>query len=169
MARLFEVFKGSIAMFTLVFKKALLFALIACASGSVVAKSNMLPDSDSLEFDGLQAVDNKVLDKMRGGFVSPEGVKFDLGVGKAIYVDGQLQLQNSFATNNVHFNEQAISTSNLDSVTSDVKTIIQNNIDNKTIQSFTVLDVNVKNFGGFIESMRTIQDIRAGQNIQALR
>ena len=151
------------------FKKVLLFALITGFPFAIFAQGDLPLSQNSQGFDNLRAVDDISLDKMRGGFVSTEGIKFDVGVGKAIYVDGMLQTQNSFALNNIHFNGQTISAGNLQNITSDVKTIIQNNIDNKTIQNFTVLDVNVKNFGGFMESMRNIQDITDGQNIRVLR
>jgi hypothetical protein len=151
------------------FIKVLLFALMVGLPVAIFAQGDKSLLQHPQDFDNLRAVDDTLLDKMRGGFVSTEGIKFDVGVGKAIYVDGILQTQNSFALNNIHFNGQAISAGNLQNISSDVKTIIQNNIDNKTIQNFTVLDVNVKNFGGFMESMRNIQDITSGQNIRVLR
>ena len=46
-----------------------------------LAQSNPLTGHDELSFEMLQAVDNKVLDKMRGGFVV-DGVKFDIGFAK---------------------------------------------------------------------------------------
>ncbi len=155
-------------------KKTLLLLLISSISAPIFAQINSaVADISSAEdaqtFEDLEAVDNQVLDKMRGGFVSPEGIKVDVGVGKAIFVDGMLQLQDSFTANNIHFNGKSVSAVELQNIDSNVQTIIQNNIDNKTIQSFTVVDVNVKNVGGFLEAMRGLQDIRASQNVQVLR
>ncbi len=157
-------------MVNLFLRRTFLSALmVSCIFYSFSAQSGALTKPDSSEFEGIQALDNNELDKMRGGFVSPEGIKFDVGVGRAVYIDGALQLANSFAANNIHFNGNGISTSDLQNINSSVQTILQNNLDNKTIQSFTVVDIGIRNLSGFLQAMRSTQEIRAIQDIQVLR
>ncbi|MEQ1529658.1 MAG: hypothetical protein ABL925_10100 [Methylococcales bacterium] len=156
-------------MTTLCFRNVFLFGFMVFASRPLFAQMDLATAGETQVFETMQAVDNEVLDDMRGGFVSVDGIKFDIGVGKAIYIDGTLQLQNSFEASNIHFNGNAVSSSDLQNITSEVKTIIQNSLDNKTIQNYTVLDVNIKNLGGFVESIRGIQNINAVRDIQVLK
>ena len=151
------------------FKKLPIFLLITIVWVDGFAQGTMPSFQDSFDFDGLQALDNKVLDKMRGGYQSPEGIKVDFGVGKAIVIDGVVQPQYTYNVDTINVGGNTINVGNLQDITAAVKTVIQNNLDNKTIQNFTVLDINVKNLGGFMQAMQSLDNIKASQNIQALR
>lgn len=140
-----------------------LFLLVAAFFGIALAQGKPLGNQDDPNFEVLQAVDNKVLDKMRGGFVV-DGVKFDIGMQKVVYADGILQAQNSYdGIGNISLNGTSISGREIQNLTS-LNTFIQNNLDNRTIQALNVVDVNVKNIGGlqngFIEAMRGLQNIQ---------
>ena len=124
---------------------------------------------DDPGFENLTAVDNGTLEKMRGGYESPQGVHFDIGIGKAMYIGGILQVQSSTEANNLHFNGAAISAVNVQNLSSELKTTIQNNMDNRIIQNFNVIDVNVRNFGGFMETMKNLQDLGSVQAVQVLK
>ena len=145
------------------------FASIALVSYPVTGRCGLGERPDAPSFEVLEAVDNGTLEEMRGGYDSPEGLHFDIGVGKAIYIGGILQLQNSMEANNISFNGAALSAGNLQNLSSEVQSIIQNNLDNRIIQNFTVMDVNVRNFGGFMEAMKNLQDIGSIQAVQVLR
>ncbi len=139
------------------------FSLLAGCSGLALAQGNPLIDRDELSFEMLQAVDNKVLDKMRGGFVV-DGVKFDIGLQKVVYADGIMQSQNSYdGIGNISLNGTSISGREVQNLSS-INTFIQNNLDNRTIQALNVVDINVKNVGslqgGFVEAMRGLQNIQ---------
>ncbi len=157
-------------MVTLLLRRNFLSALfVSCIFYSFSEQSDALTKPDSSEFEGTQALDNIELDKMRGGFVSPEGIKFDLGISTSVYVDKVHQIENSFTANNIHYTGNSISASNLQNINSYVQTIIQNNLDNKTIQISTNIDLIIKNFSSSLPALRSNQEIRAIQNIQVLR
>lgn len=121
-------------------------------------------------FEFLQAVDNETLDGMRGGFVTG-GAKLDIGIEKASYVDGVLQVQNSFRAEDLAlFNTGSgvsLKPSDMENISSSLNTLIQNNLDQKRIENFTVIDVNVRNFSSIQNS--TIESIRSLQDVQVLR
>ncbi len=156
--------------------------LVGSNSAVFAQSSGMLP-SQSLEFEEKYAVDDSLLDKMRGGFITPDGIKIDIGVGRATFIDGVLQQQNNLdlgqsVSVNGHTlsvaDLQKIPMSDLSHLVGGLKTIIQNNLDNKHIANFTVLDVAVKNlpanfFNHSIESMRNFDDIRSAQEMQSLK
>lgn len=136
----------------------------ACCLVQIVQAQNVVEPEN---FEKLQAVENTVLETMRGGFITPDGVKFDIGVQKANFIDGILQVQNSFRADDIAWTGKGanVSQSDLQNMASAFNTVIQNNLDQKTIQNLTVIDVNVKNIGnlqnGFVESMRNLQDLQA--------
>ena len=150
------------------FRKFATFTLVVGLSTPAIAQVEMADAQASANFDTLEAVDNDTLDTMRGGFVTGNGVRVDIGVEKASYVDGVLQVQNSFKVADVALLERTfgatISSGDLQNVSSSFDTLIQNNLDQKTIQNLTVIDVNVKNFSnlqnGFVESIRGLQDVQ---------
>jgi hypothetical protein len=145
---------------------AIVFLVVVSAPG--VGHSELTQAPDSANFETLEAVNNDVLDEMRGGFVTGNGVRLDVGVEKASYVDGVLQVQNAFRVEDVALLEKGfggnVSISDLQNVSSAFNTVIQNNLDQKTIQNLTVIDVNVRDIGnlqnGFVESIRGLQDLQ---------
>jgi hypothetical protein len=144
------------------------FTLMVGLTTPTIALAEMVDAKGSANFDSLEAVDNDTLDTMRGGFVMGNGVTVDIGVQKASYVDGVLQVQNSFRVADVALLERTlgstVSSGDLQNVSSSFGTLIQNNLDQKTIQNLTVIDVNVRNFSnlqtGFVESIRGLQDVQ---------
>jgi hypothetical protein len=133
---------------------AIVFLVVVSAPG--VGHSELTQAPDSANFETLEAVNNDVLDEMRGGFVTGNGVRLDVGVEKASYVDGVLQVQNAFRVEDVALLEKGfggnVSISDLQNVSSAFNTVIQNNLDQKTIQNLTVID--------FVESIRGLQDLQ---------
>jgi hypothetical protein len=162
-----EVSEEELAMKIEIFRDIAIFTLLISASTTGMGQVEMTGNSESANFEALEAVDNAILDDMRGGFVTGDGVRLDVGVQKASYVDGMLQVQNSFRAEDVALLENGfggnITAGDLQNVTSAFSTLIQNNLDQKTIQNFTVIDVNVRNFGnlqtGFVEAIRGLQDV----------
>jgi hypothetical protein len=145
---------------------AFVFLVAVFATGA--GHAELTDARESANFETLEAVDNDVLDNMRGGFVTGNGVRLDVGVEKASYVDGVLQVQNAFRLDDIALLEKGfggnVSISDLQNVSSAFNTVIQNNLDQKTIQNLTVIDVNVRNIGniqnGFVESIRGLQDLQ---------
>lgn len=142
----------------------LLYSFWAGISSHALAQGKPLVGHGEAGFETLQAVDNEVLDEMRGGFVV-DGVKFDIGLQKMVYTDGILQAQNTFDNiGNINLNGNTLTARDVQNLTSSINTLVQNHLDNKTIQALTVVDVNVKNIaslqGGFVEAMRSLQNIQ---------
>ena len=155
-------------METVFFRNVVVYALLAGTSASAIGQIDTTVAQDSTNFEVLEAVDNEVLDTMRGGFVTADGVRFDIGVEKTSFIDGVLQVQNTFRAEDVSLIQKefggTVSSGDLQNVASAFNTVIQNNLDQKTIQNFTIIDVNVKNIGNlqnnFVESMRSVQDLQ---------
>ncbi|CAG7855879.1 hypothetical protein MCAMS1_00173 [biofilm metagenome] len=153
-----------------------LFLLIAllCIAPVIDAKENSVLSPDEMEFEAVKLVDDSVLDEMRGGFTTLDGVTVNIGVGKAIFIDGVLQQQYSFNVDKVNLNGTMVPVNGMPNIGESVTTILQNNLDNKQIQNFTVIDVAVRNLPPnfnqqALESTRDVQDMRAIQDMQILK
>jgi hypothetical protein len=156
-------------MKNLIFRIIATFAILIGVFKPELGKAEMPSQLPSMpNFEVLEAVDNQILDDMRGGFMTATGVRLDIGVEKASYVDGVLQVQNAFRMDDVAVlgkgHGGGVSANDLQNISSALNTVIQNNLDQKTIQNFTVIDVNVRNFAnfhnGFVDSIRGLQDLQ---------
>jgi hypothetical protein len=119
-------------------------------------------------------IGNEELDKMRGGFVTNNGMVIDFAFSANTLIDGQLINQvvlntvdiaaNSGSLRNViqtgHGNKAFDSAMDIN-VLPNVLTVVQNNLDNLTIQQLNLLDLSVKNMGNF-----TIQSFASEMNFQ---
>lgn len=113
-------------------------------------------------FDHSEAVPDSELAKMRGGFITPGGLMIDFAITTRTLVDGAKvsditmtaqDLQNLSSSqdlqkliqigggNSVELNELANNPN--------VGVVIQNSLDEKVIQQFSILDVTVQNFEQF--------------------
>lgn len=148
------------------------FTLMSTLFTSGILQAEVTVNSEIVaDFNGMAAVDNVTLETMRGGFVAGNGVRFDIGIEKASYVDGVLQVQNSFKAEDLALLNTglgiSVNSANLENVSSVFNTLIQNNLDQKTIQNFTVIDVTVRNFSQLQNS--TVESIRGMQDLQVIR
>jgi hypothetical protein len=147
------------------FKNGFLFMVLVCTPKLLLAHNNSAQAFDSAVFEG-QVVEDSVLEEMRGGFVSPEGIKVDIGVSRSISIDGVLQNPSSYVVSQFQVNGATFSYSSPNS-------LIQNKLDNKAIDALTTLNVNVANYQGhmqsFMHDLRSSQDLRASQEIQFLK
>lgn len=150
------------------FRNMAAFALVVGVSLPAIGQVEMTDARNSANFEALEAVDNAILDSVRGGFVTANGVRFDIGIEKASFIDGILQVQNTFRVEDIALFGKGlgstVSSGDLQNVFSAFNTLIQNNLDQKTIQNLTVIDVNVRNFGNlqnsFVESISGLQDLQ---------
>jgi hypothetical protein len=147
--------------------------LISIAASSFAAGDLSTPQK-SVDFELETAVDNEVLGGMRGGFVIDDGVKVDIGINKAFYIDGVLQVEKSLQANDVSLLNKglgALVSGDHQIGNSLLNSVIQNNLDGKTIRNELVYEVNVRNLNvehlqnGLLESARG-QGLR---DIQVLR
>nr|MBI1228762.1 hypothetical protein [Cytophagales bacterium] len=117
---------------------------------------------DDFFFNHQPNLKDEELDGMRGGFVTSNGVIIDFAFSANTLVDGQLINQVELSTlsgaasetlrniiqigeGNSAF-EGGISINNLPNVV----TVVQNNIDNLTIQQINMLDLTVQNIDNFV-------------------
>lgn len=157
------------------FKKTFMFVLLVNVPCVSFAQAEMAAFNPRHDFETLPAVENTVLDKIRGGFIPPDGVKVDVGVSKVIWVDDALQPQRNINVENINLNGHKVSVNDMHDINAALKTIVQNNLDHKIIQNYTILDVVIKNLpvhsiqSSILESTRNIQDLKAIQDMQILR
>jgi len=144
-------------MTTKTFTNGFLTMVLVCAPTLLLAHNNSAQAFDSVLFDG-QVVEDSVLEEMRGGFVSPEGIKVDIGISRTISIDGVLQTPSSYVVSQFQINGATFSYSS-------PNILIQNKIDNRAIDAQTTLNVNVVNYQGHMEDF--MNDIRSSQNLRA--
>jgi hypothetical protein len=135
------------------------------------------PNQESVfnQFELASSVDDGVLDSMRGGFVTTEGIKLDLGFQRSTVVDGVTEIQNAFHIQNIDVQgrdlARTISTGDMANITSAMHSVIQNNLDNKTIQINTQLDLTVKSLDivQLQNGLLNAESINGIRNVQVLR
>jgi hypothetical protein len=109
-------------------------------------------------FVDLQAhvVSEQVLDSMRGGFTSADGLEISFGIEQAVLIDGILQVVKTFSASSTSVtNMLPQQVSDLrstamtpDAIRSQVNTIvIQNSLDQKVIDSITLINATVTSLG----------------------
>lgn len=151
----------------LCFSSVVAFVLLAGLCSPAIAQISTTQAQDAESFEQLEALDKAVLATMRGGFLTNDGVMMNIGVDKASFINGVLQAQSSFRVEDLSLIQKSfggtVSSGDIHNA-SGFNTLVQNNLDQKTIQNFTIIDVNVKNIGnlqnGFIESMRNVQNLQ---------
>jgi|GEM_PF-6873741 len=152
-------------MTTKAFRNGILIIVLVCTPKLLLAHNNSSQAFDSAMFEG-QVVEDSVLAEMRGGFVSPEGIKVDIGISRSISIDGVLQNPGSYVVNQFQVNGAAF-------LYSSPNSLIQNKLDNRAIDAQTTLNVHVLNYQGhmqsFMHDLRSTQDLRASQEAQFLK
>jgi hypothetical protein len=142
------------------------------------------------EFDDLslwQKIPDQELSKMRGGFVTSDGLSINVGLERLVMIDGTVKTQFNFDLSGLGQNSnkssslpsdqnnmiQLIQNGDNNLVTQDVPanfgggalTIIQNSQDNKLIQNFTMLQIDVSGMSQFrtnsLGKSISIEQIRA--------
>jgi len=127
----------------------------------------------------IEAVSPEELARSRGGFIAPGNIQIDIGFEKTLMVDGILQSQTKLSVDNLaakQLNQLSMGMVNLiesgsDSVKADTASplnhVLQNNLDQKLIQSIKVLDIQLKNVGN--TSRGPLQQMLHSQLIGSLR
>lgn len=159
----------------------LTFCVILSAGGAsdVWAADDFFDDEALLHFDDVSAIDNEDLDDMRGGFVASNGMVLDFAFSANTFVDGELI--NQVVLNTV---DQSINTSSLKNVIQvgegniafnggadidsmpEVLTIVQNNLDDLSIQQVNLFDLTVKGMDNYIKQAASPEvDFQSTMNI----
>lgn len=113
------------------------------------------------------------LDMLRGGFVTAGGLHIDFSLRSMVLVNGEAVMQSVIGPSAAglpqlqQLSQSAIAGAGTLVLSSGLHTLIQNDLDNQTIQSFKVLDVQVANLAnlrgmeirnrvdrGIVESLR---------------
>lgn len=126
----------------------------------------------------VEAVSLGELARSRGGFLAPGNIQIDIGFEKILMVDGVLQSQTKLSIDNLaadKLNQLSLGMVNLinngGTVQSDPNSplnhVLQNNLDQKLIQSIKVLDIQLKNVGNI--SRGPLQQMLHSQLINSLR
>ena len=142
------------------------------------------------EFDPLsnwQIIPDQELAKMRGGFITSDGLNINVGLERLVMIDGTIKTQFNLDLSGLNQNSgkssslpsdqnnmiQLIQNGENNLVTPDVPanfgggalTIIQNSQDNKLIQNFTTLQIDVSGMSQFrtnsLGKSISIEQIRA--------
>ena len=142
------------------------------------------------EFDPLsswQKIPDQELAKMRGGFITSDGLNINVGLERLVMIDGTIKTQFNLDLSGLNQNSgkssslpsdqnnmiQLIQNGENNLVTPDVPakfgggalTIIQNSQDNKLIQNFTTLQIDVSGMSQFrtnsLGKSISIEQIRA--------
>ena len=123
---------------------AMLLSLILAPAGPVLADPEALNE--------LQAVNDRILDSMRGGYTSSAGLEITFGIETAVFIDGILQSITTFNSISpvlnlpdsrvIGQNTGLISTM-AEAVNSRLVTTVQNSQDHKIINTITQINATV--------------------------
>ncbi len=113
-------------------------------------------------FSSEEIVKKEELDKMRGGFITSNGMIIDFSFSANTLVDGKLINQIALNTANLAASSNALRSivqigegnsafkgATDISTLPDVLSVIQNNLDNLTIQQINILDLQVQNISNY--------------------
>jgi len=127
-------------------------------------------------WDELQAVDDRELADMRGGYASPSGLEISFGIEQAVFIDGILQAVTTFNTvsplanlpdprlvvqntgvisdSGVRLFQNGLTPMTMDAeaLRSQLFTVVQNSQDNRVIDSITRIDATVHGLDAFRDS-----------------
>lgn len=127
--------------------------------------STVYDNNSDILFNDEQSLNDEELDDLRGGFIASNGMIIDFALSTNTLVNGQLI--NQVLLNSV--DQSAISSTSLQNIIQigegnsafsdtidlgalpNVLTIIQNNLNDITLQQVNLLDLSVKNFDNFIQ------------------
>ncbi len=97
-----------------------------------------------------EVVTDQELDLLRGGFTSTGGLEISFGVEQAVLVDGVLQVATNFNASSLQsilpqqVNNFSSVTMTSDAIRTQVNTVIQNTLDQRVIDSITLINASVK-------------------------
>ena len=98
---------------------------------------------------------DRELDTMRGGFTSSNGLEVFFGIEQAVFIDGIVQVATNFNTSSIatmvpqKVNELSTLTTNVETISSQLNTLVQNSQDQRVIDSITLINATVSNLGVF--------------------
>ena len=144
-------------------------SIVIMGTGSHALAAQDLPGTLNNDFDILfneeQSLNDEELDALRGGFLTSNGMVIDFAFSTSTLVDGQLINQvvlnsaDTVATRATSLrniiqigegNSAFSSTVNLNALPN-ILTIVQNNLDDLTIQQINLLDISIENFDNYIQ------------------
>ena len=124
---------------------AMLLSLILAPASPVLADPEALNE--------LQAVNDRILDSMRGGYTSSAGLEITFGIETAVFIDGILQSITTFNSISpvlnlpdsrvIGQNTGLLSTMDAEAVNSRLVTTVQNSQDHKIINTITQINATV--------------------------
>lgn len=129
-------------------------------------------------FYGLEPLADAELDRMRGGFVAPGGLLIDFTLSNRTLIDGEIisdfslsaaELQTLSSPETLKRVVQLGDANNLalEELQNNpgVTLVIQNSLDEKVIQNFSILDVTVSNFTRF-QNNRSLNNAIISANVE---
>ncbi len=165
-----EIFKESITMRHLVCQYSAACLMVLVSSQSIALNVVSMPDT-ALAQDWV-ALDDPLLDTLRGGFDMGNGLRVSFGVMRSIAINGEQVSRTSFHVSDLKSitPDQARSASNAIGQVSLVQpemsgaSIVQNSLNNQHISSLTEINTTVNSMG-LIKTMNassTLQDALLG-------
>jgi hypothetical protein len=127
-------------------KPLLWLAVWVGSSFACQALADALPSHQVLEFNNWERASDDELDKLRGGFVLPNGIIIDFSLERITSLNGSVVSSSFF-----HLPENAALLQNgslnqsPDFAGSGLSTVIQNNVDNQIIRTVTAINIAVSN------------------------
>lgn len=133
-------------MFLKILRRTLAFIIIIIGSGSAVSFENE-GFEQSVEIDSWHKVSDTHLAYSRGGFILPNGVIVDISFEKLIFRNGEQTASSYFQTSNNQplVNDGKLNIPELSNTL--FQSIIQNDLDNQTLQTINKINIDIKNLG----------------------
>lgn len=118
------------------------------ASAFIFCSAIIAPYQAMADEENFQWLDDETLDSLRGGFVTSDGLQINFSIERAVIIDGGLvsrtviDFPKSKITNDHQGDMATIFPSGF-------MTLIQNSMDFKTIQNYTLINAEVSNLRAF--------------------
>lgn len=110
------------------------------------AFADEIPDIASHRFDHWPRASDSELDKLRGGFVLPNGMTIDFNLERITTLNGSVVFSSFFQLpDNASLLQNGTLNQSPDLAGSGFSSVIQNNVDNQTIRTVTAINIAVSN------------------------
>jgi hypothetical protein len=122
--------------------------LLLQALGALI--TGLVAQSAAAQSANWPNVDETTLAQMRGGFINSDGLEIQFSLENLVLINGEMAVQNVLEGNGGSFPMLTLPTdwTGTDGTfvnTSGTQTLIQNSLDNQTIQNFRILNMEIAN------------------------
>lgn len=150
----------SLIMNVRIFLCILIFFILIKSNLTLATTYERLDYKNTVNVSQWSVVSDTNLDKLRGGFVLPNGLIVNISFDKRILQNGDEIFHSFFQLPeniNLTTNDEFDTSPLLDNNT--IQSIVQNHLDNQNISSISLINIDIKNFNNATQSFNSFNSI----------